>query len=288
MRTPTPEGNDESQGIRSVYGDAALALFGERLHLEGGARLDSYTAWADKGTYSIGAVYDLIHAQPLGLSAFANYGTSFTQPTLDQLYNPTYGNHALTPENAATVEVGLRAGQQHERFTETLALWHSYVGNVITYDYTIANPRVPGGYGEYGNLRAERSQGIELTAGWRLAPHLALTANYTRTDAYVNDGGGDWSFMVENARNMGNLGLSYEGSLFDAGANVFLTDHRLRWAGDVWAPGYARVDLYGRYRLAAGLTAYARVQNALDHPIVQILGYRDVGIYVTGGLRYQF
>jgi vitamin B12 transporter len=281
-------GNDESQVIRSLYGDAALALADQRLHLEGGVRLDSYTAWADKATWSLGAVYDLLRAAAGGLSVFANYGTSFTQPTLDQLYNPVYGNHALTPENADTVEGGLRATQWDERLSETLTLWHSYVANVITYDYLLANSRVPGGYGEYANLQAERSQGIEVSGAAKLAPHLTLTANYTRTDAYVDEGADDWTFMVENARNMGNLGLVYDVDAFDVGTNLFLTDHRLRWAGDVWAPGYARLDLYARYHLGARLTAYARVQNALDHPIVQILGYRDVGVYVTGGLRYQF
>src|SRR6185437_8060687 len=281
-------GNDESQDIRSLYGDAALALAAHRLHLEGGLRLDSYSAWADKATWSLGAVYDLYRAAPFALSVFANTGTSFSQPTLDQLYNPTYGNHALTPENATTVEAGLRASQFNERLSETLTLWHSYVDNVISYDYLIANSRVPGGFGEYANLEAERSQGVELSAAAKLAAHLTLTANYTRTDAYVNDGADAWSFMVENARNMGNLGLVYDAAAFDVGANLFLTDHRLRWAGDVWAPGYARLDLYGRYHLGARLTAYARVQNALDHPIVQILGFRAVGVYVTGGLRYQF
>jgi outer membrane cobalamin receptor len=94
--------------------------------------------------------------------------------------------------------------------------------------------------------------------------------------------------MIENARNMGNLGVEYALEAFDVGANLFLTDHRLRWAADVWAPGYARLDLYARYRVGSQLSLYARVQNALDHPIVQILGLRDAGVYVTGGLRYQF
>jgi outer membrane cobalamin receptor len=283
-------GNDESQDIRSIYADAALALAKQRLHLEGGVRLDSYTAWADKTTWSLGAVYDLVRGAPFGLSVYANYGTSFTQPTLDQLYNPVYGNHGLTPESADTVEAGLRANQWDQRINETVTLWHSYVHNVIAFDYAIADPSDTfyGGYGEYANLEAERSQGIELSAAAKISAHLSATANYTRTDAYVNDGADSWAFMIENARNMGNLGLTYAVNAFDVGANLFLTDHRLRYAGDVWAPGYARLDLYGRYHLGAQLTAYARVQNALDHPIVQILGYREVGVYVTGGLRYQF
>jgi outer membrane cobalamin receptor len=281
-------GNDESQSIRSIYGNADLGLLDQRLHLQGGLRLDSYTDWSDKGTYSAGAVYDLTRGAPLGLAVFVNYGTSFTQPTLDQLYNPVYGSHALTPESADTIEAGVRANQADQRISESVTLWHSYVSNVIAYDYLIANPRETYGYGEYANLAAERSQGAEVTADWQVLPHLHATANYTRTDAFVNQDSGDWTLMVENARNMGNAGLVYTVSSFDVGTNLFLTDHRLRWAGDVWAPGYARLDLYGRYHLGTRLEAYARVQNVLDHPIVQILGYRDAGVYLTGGLRYGF
>jgi len=277
-------GTNEREATRSVYGDAAVGSADNRLHAEIGARFDSYTDWANKGTYSVGLTYDVVP----DFTVYANYGSSFTQPTLDQLYNPDYGSKHLTPENAATIEGGLRARQLDGRLTEELTYWHSYVSNVITYDYSIYNPRVVGDYGEYANAAAERSQGVEVAAAYGIGRGLTLTANYTHTDAYVTNAAGLWNFMVQNARNMGNVGLAYQVPRFDVGANVYLTDHRLRWAGDVWAPGYHRLDLYGRVHITDRFDLYARIQNALDAPIVESLGYRSPGVYAVGGASYRF
>lgn len=276
-------GQHESQSIVSVYGNAALDWLDNTLHTELGARLDSYTVWRDKATYSLGASYDIVK----GWSLYTNYGTSFTQPTLDQLYNPTYGNRSLTPENGSTIEGGLRAQQLDGQWAESASLWHSYVDNVVIYDYSIYNPLVAGDYGRYENVEAERSQGIELESTFKIASHWTLTGNYTYTDAQVTNAAGVWQLMIENARNLGNLGLNYHRARFELGANVFATSHRLRWAGDVWAPGYARLDLYGRLHLASRFDLYARVQNALDEHIIEVLGYRNPGVYFVAGASYR-
>lgn len=280
-----PTGTKESQSTRSIYGDASIDWLSHTLHTSLGARLDSYTAWKNKGTYSIGAAYDIIPQ----LTVYANYGTSFTQPTLSQLYDPLYGNTDITPENADTIEAGLRGHQLGGALTESVTFWHSYVDNVVTYDYTIYNPRIVNGspYGEYANAAAERSQGVEVEMAYRITPHLTLTGNYTYTDAHVTDTTGAWQPMILTARNMGNVGLAYGARQFDAGANLYLTGRRLRWAGDFSAPGYARLDLFGRYHVSNYLDLYARVQNALDHDIVEILGYENPGVYVVGGVRLR-
>ncbi len=278
-------GTQESEATRSVYGDAAIGWLGNALHTEFGARLDSYTDWRSKVTYSVGATYDIIRE----LSVYANYGTSFTQPTLDELYDPIYGNKDMTPANANTIEAGLRGRQFDGTLTESVTFWHSYVDNVITFDYSIYNPRIVNGdpYGEYANAEAERSQGAEFELAYQITQHLTFNGNYTRTDAYLNSNG-VWGFMVENARNMGNAGLTYRTVKFDFGTNLYMTDHRLRWAADFWAPGYARLDFFGRYHVTGHFDLYGRVQNALDQQIIETLGYRNPGVYFVAGLSYRF
>ena len=283
-------GSSQSQSTRSVYANASIGWFGDAghgspLHTEVGIRLDSYTEWRDQGTWSAGLTWDL---RP-GITLYANYGTSFTQPTLDQLYDPIYGSKSVTPENASTIEAGFRGSQFSGDLTETLTYWHSYVDNVIDINYTSPNARC--GYSEfcglYVNENAERSQGVEAEVAWKVTSSLMLHGNYTRTDAYV-DNGGIWSFQIENARNLGNLGLTWVLARFDAGANLFMTDHRLRWAGDFWAPGYARLDLFGRWHATRDFDLYARIQNVLDHDIVEQLGYRNPGVYFIAGASYRF
>ncbi len=280
----------QSDAIRSVYGNASIGWLSDQLHTELGARLDSYTEWRDKASYSVGATYDL--PLPGGLAVYTNYGTSFTQPTLDQLYDPIYGNKQITPENADTIETGIRGQQLGGRLTESVTFWHSYVDHVIYEDPSIYNPLVPSEfgppYGLYENGHAERSQGAEVETAYQITPHLTFNANYTRTDAYINQSAAGWTFIYENARNMGNVGLTWTQAQFDFGTNLYLTDHRLDYSYQFWAPGYARLDFFGRYHVTGHFDLYARVQNALDHDIVEIIGYKNPGVYFVAGVRYTF
>ncbi|HTV79737.1 MAG TPA: TonB-dependent receptor [Steroidobacteraceae bacterium] len=277
--------NRESQSTKSVYADASIGWLDNRLHTDVGARLDSYSAWKNKATYSAGLAYEIVH----DFTFYANYGTSFTQPTLDQLYDPLYGNKGITPENASTIEAGFRGRQLDGQLTENLTFWHSYVDNVISFDYNIYNPRILNGppYGAYGNNEAERSQGVEVEAAFKITPQLTLTGNYTRTDSYIAHNG-VWQFTIYNARNMGNLGLTWSQAQFDVGSNLFMTDHRRDYSGDFYAPGYARLDFFGRWHATGQFDLYARVQNALDHHIIEILGYRNPGVYFIAGATYKF
>lgn len=277
----------ESQQVRSIYADASIGWLDNQLHTELGARLDSYSAWKNEATYSVGVTYDILH----DLTFYANYGTSFTQPTLAQLYDPIYGNKSITPENASTIEAGFRARQWDGQLSENVTFWHSYVSNVVTFDSTIPNSRIPptsgAPFGEYANEKAERSQGVEFEAAYQITPQLSVSGNYTRTDAYTVQGG-IWTYQIENARNMGNLGLTWTQPQFDAGTNLFMTDHRRDYSGQFWAPGYARLDFFGRYHVTGHFDLYARVQNALDHHIVEIIGYKNPGVYAIGGASYRF
>ncbi|MEJ0006996.1 MAG: hypothetical protein WDM77_11675 [Steroidobacteraceae bacterium] len=48
------------------------------------------------------------------------------------------------------------------------------------------------------------------------------------------------------------------------------------------------MDLFGRYHVTRHFDLYARVQNLLDHHIVETLGYKNPGLYAVGGASYKF
>jgi vitamin B12 transporter len=278
----------ESEVVRSVYGNTSIGWLDNQLHTDFGLRYDSYTDWRNKITYSVGASYDVVRE----LTLYANYGTSFTQPTLAQLYDPMYGNKQITPENASTIEAGMRGRQLDGQLTESITYWHSYVSNVITLDYSIYNPRIPPAlgppYGEYANSEAERSQGVEFETAYRIGAHLTLSGNYTRTDAYINELPYGWTFQTATARNMGNVGATWAQAQFDFGTNFYITDHTRDYSLQYFAPGYTRLDFFGRYHVTGHFDLYGRVQNALDHNIVEVLGYKNPGVYFVAGAKYKF
>lgn len=281
-------GSSASEHDVSGYGNVGVSFLGNKLHTEVGGRIDNYSAWGSQGTYSVGANYEAIK----GLNLYINYGTSFTAPTLGQLYDPIYGSSHLTPATAGTWEGGLRWTALDSRLTGSVTVWDSYVRNVIVYDGTVPNPKAFGGFGAYANGSAEKSRGVEVEAAYKIAPEVILNANYTLTDAQVSGGGytgaGGWAPMPESAHDIGNVGITYEPQKFTVNANLFITSPRLRYAGDVAAPAYARLDLSGRYHLTHQIDLYARVQNALNQNIVEQLGYRNPKIYAIGGIAVRF
>lgn len=276
--------SNTKQSVKSAYGDFQLPMLNDRLHPEVGARLDDYNAWGNKTTFSGGVAYDF---QPV-TAVYANYGTSFTQPTLSQLFNPTYGNSDLSPASGKTIEGGLRQQAFDKRLSFNLAVYQSKVDNVIVYDYTIPNPRTSTGFGLYHNRDGSKSQGVELQARYEIDSSFSVDTSYTYTDAKVKTAGGAWTRMIQVARSKANVGLNYKTDAVELGANVYYVGPRLRWAGDVSTDGYTRLDLSGRYHVTTQFSVYGRVQNALDSHIIEEVGYKQPGLYGIFGAELKF
>lgn len=274
------------QRIYSYYALGEIHLLDNRLTASAGARLDDYSySWGQADTYNVGAVYQAADDTAL----FANYGISFGAPTMFELYNLNYGSRSLKPENGKTYEAGIRQSLAGGRLLLQATYWHSNVTDVILYDFTIPNPANPfGGFGQYANGTQKRTSGVEVEADYDLTDKLSLNANYTYTEAKQQDLFGVWSPLVQVARNKGNVGISYHEDRWSAGANVYVTGPRLRAAGDISTPGYTRVDIFGRYRLLDALTAYARIEDALNSNIVEELGYKQPRLYGIAGVEYAF
>lgn len=284
-RNATAVTSDTEQSVKSVYGQLQLDLLDRKLHTNIGVRLDDYSAWGREVTYSVGAAYDVASST----SVYANYGTSFTQPTLSQLFNPTYGNSELTPASGETFEGGIRQQLFDGRASIDLAVYHSMIHNIIMFDSSIINPRVAGtGRGLYVNRDAAMSQGVELAARYQISPGISGNISYSYTDAKTKMATGEWKRMFQVAYHKLNLGLNYASDRVELGANVYYVGPRLRWAGDVSTDSYWRVDLSGRYHFTDWLSVYGRVQNALDSNIIEEVGYKQPGLYAISGIEIKF
>jgi outer membrane receptor protein involved in Fe transport len=124
---------------------------------------------------------------------------SFRRPTLNELYRPfragsviTEANAALKTEHATSAEAGAEYMTAAVTLGATL-FWNELtdaVGNVTIArgpgTFPIVGFVPAGGLGRQRlNLDRTRVQGIELTAKWRVAPQLSVTAGYLYNDATV-------------------------------------------------------------------------------------------------------
>ncbi len=270
--------NKGQQDTKGVYFNDQLLLFGDALMLDGGVRYDFNRSFENKATWKVGAMYTL---KSTATSLFVNYGTSFRQPTITNLYDPKYGNPDVKPEKAWTVQGGVRQRFVDGRLQLEATGWKSELKNAIVYEYITLTT------GHYVNRDRQKTQGVECSFFWNLHPSLSLLGNYTYTDSRIISNGVS-NRTVQIAPHNGNIGVEYnwDEKLF-IGLNCHYQGQRYRWKGDVKQPSYTRFDLTGRYIIGKGVTTYVRINNIFDRKIHED-PYQQPGINVVGGLNWDF
>jgi len=267
------------QDTKGIYFNDQLMLLDEALVLDAGVRYDFNSAFEDKATWKAGPMYTF---KKTGTTLYANYGTSFRQPTMTNLYSPTYGNTNLKPESGWTVQGGVRQHFLDGKLFVEVAAWKSELKNVIMFQYFTYSPAT----GQYQNRDKQITDGAELAVAWNFYPGFTARGNYNYTESY-NTTAGVTTPTVQNARHSGTVGLEYKDDKMLMGVTGHYMGPRLRWNGDINQPDYVRVDLNGQYKIGKGITAYARINNLFNRRITED-PYLSPGISVIGGLRWDF
>lgn len=275
--------SDNREKVRSYYANGQIDALGDKVTLSLGIRLDDFDTWGQESTYNIGATYQLAK----GTTIFANYGTSFTAPTMAQLFNPTYGSLGLRPASGKTYEGGIRQSLFGGSINWSATYWHSKTSNIIVFDYDVPNPRRDTGFGQYANRDSGRTEGLEAEVSYAVTHNLVLSGNYTYTIAREADGTGGWLPTVQIAKHKGNARISYSEDRLSLVGNVYYAGPRYRWARDIIMPSYVRVDVSGSYKLTDRLSLYGRVENLFDTHIIEGLGYEEPGRYGIVGFRLK-
>lgn len=102
----------------------------DRLRLEASGRMDDNEAFGQDETYNIAAGYQLMPE----LALRASYGTGIKAPNLYELYDPKYGNKALTPEASKSYEVGLFG--RMNIIDWSITGYDTRISNLLSYDPT--------------------------------------------------------------------------------------------------------------------------------------------------------
>ncbi len=276
-------GESESEDSQtSLYLNSDINVFGDSVVLASGLRYDDYESWGEQTTGNIGVSWAITDQTTI----YSNVGNSFAPATMSQLFNPTYGDSNLTPEEGNTIELGIRQSAFNNQLKVEATYWNTNIDNIIYYDYSAPNPRAAVGFGQYNNGAKSRSSGVELQASYFLARSLTLHGNYTYTDSQTKAVGGDWERTVQVARNKGNLGFTFAENALTLALHAYYSGSRLRWAGDVEMKEYVRLDLSSTYQIGDRLLFSTRVENILDEDIEEGLGYEEPGIYAIVGLDY--
>mgnify|MGYP001766426405 FL=1 len=212
-----------------------------------------------------------------GLRATAAYGTAFKAPSFNELYFPFYGNPALEPETARSLEFGLAGVATWGRWSANV--FRTTVDDLIAYDSSIFAAN---------NVEKARIDGFEATLAtrlmsWDLSGSLTLLDPENRSSG-LNQGNvlprrAEQTLRLDADRDLGawRVGTTVvaEGRRYDDLAN------RNRLAG------YVTVDLRAGYALARDWRVQGTLVNLFDADYETARFYEQPGRGVFVTLTYQ-
>lgn len=229
----------------------------------------------------------------------AGVGTAYKAPTVNDLYWPhsrdsfygttyiTQGSPGLTPEEAASIELGLEHHLSHPWGPATLRanLFANDVENLIEWSSTQT------GTTEYTyrptNIGEAEIRGLELSygttgEGWELDAALTLLSAEDATDGRQLDRRPERTLALRGGLDLGR------GRLLGEWLAVSERNDR---EGRTQLDGYGLLNLAYRHPLSDGWTLEGRVENLLDRDYILASSfsgdYSTLGRTLYLGVRYQ-
>ena len=239
-----------------------------------GLRLDHNKIFNDHITYKAAVGYKL-NSDLLKLS----YSTGFRAPSLNQLFDPTYGNKNLTPETSQSIELSLE--QSWSQTLKTIStLFYTKINNRLSYDPNTFINRNSGkaeitGFEE--NFTSKLKQNIDVSLSMTLLKtrDLALGQKLARRpDINIKN---IWSYNFFDQNNI-DYELFYTGKRNDVD----------NLGNPVNMNSYLISNLNYRYVLNTKAELYLKIKNLFNKDYEEIYGYGTGGRAATVGAKYQF
>ncbi|MEJ6122112.1 TonB-dependent receptor [Vibrio sp. 2-Bac 85] len=154
-------GNDRDQGAVYLAFNHYLTDY---LNISGGVRHDHYSDFGDATTYSAGF--------SLFKTASINYKTSFTAPSYNDLYWPSFGNPDLESEEGEILELSL---------THNLDTQHAYIPLKLNFYTGSLENKIQWGWSPF-NIGEVKLKGVELYAQYNAASYsFDIAAAYSES-----------------------------------------------------------------------------------------------------------
>ena len=252
---------------------------GKGAGVSAGLRVDRNTEAGTVVSPRVAAFHDV---PGVGARLRAAAGRGFRTPTISEKSDPFLGNPALSPEVTWSYEAGADIPLAGGEASVSMTWFFQDFRDLIQYDDTVPGPA---GYGQLGNVGKSYSRGVELGGTWQLNRVVGLAGTYTYSDTWNSTDGqrirgiptqrGSASIVLTpTAAFTGQVDWRLESDQLDVPPN----------GGDPRRPGYARVDLHGRYLWRTGsrgtpqVALTGKVQNLLNRDYEERKGYPAPGI----------
>ena len=264
---------------RSLYLQEELRPY-EGFGISAGGRLDRNSIGGTEFNPKL-AAYKQFHAVPVKIRGAA--GRGFRPPTASEKFDPFIGNPALSPEVSVSYEAGADLSISRGRGAVSATWFFSDHRGLIQFVDSVPGPS---GFGEMRNVDAI-SRGVEIYGSWQLTEIVGFAGTYTYTATWdktsrqrilgIPNQRGSLSVLVTpGSRLQGRVDWRVESDELDAPPN----------GGDKRRPGYARVDVHGRYLWKTG--SVDAPQIALTGKVLNLLNrdYEERKEYPAPGINF--
>ncbi len=258
----------------AIFSEARVS-YDKRAYVDLGGRLDDHSRFGTYKTWKVAPAYLLDDATKLRSSV----GTGFKAPSLVQLYS-SYGNTELRPEENVGWDVGIDRQLIKDRLSVSLAYFHNYFDNLISFD--------PNTY-ILNNIRNAETSGCEVSTDLTLTESFSVRTAYTYTDSQDDETG---ESLLRRPQNKATVTLVY--------LPTSRVKTQLQWRGTgrrfdinysgseperISLGGYGTINLTLSYQLSETVELFSRVDNLFDKEYEEVYGFGTMGAAAYGGIK---
>jgi vitamin B12 transporter len=270
---------------RAFFAQAQLAPFGERLFLQGGARLDDGTRIDTEVTPKVAAA---LLVPETGTRLHASWGKGIKAPTIVDLFFPGFGNPDLDPERVTGWDAGVDQRFWGDRVQVGVLFFRNDFRDLIVFSPTLSIPV---------NVGRAHSDGIESSVTVRPAVWMDVAAAYTYLVAINDDAR---TLLLKRPRHQGSAQVTVRpiGPASVTVSGLYVGDRLDNPFAFPAVPSsqqgeYFRLDASATYRLPRlpgfrSLELLGRVENILDRKYEEVAGFPALGTNFLAGVRGTF
>ncbi len=253
-------------------------------NLNTGARLNIHSEYGANVVYNINPSYNF-KLKENSLKALASYSTAYITPSLYQLYDSTYGNLELDPEESSTIEAGLEFNADALRLSAVY--FNRDTKNYI--DFVTVDP--VNFISEYRNIDEKfNASGLELELDYAFSEKLNMKTNYTFTEA-------EERFALRIPKHKVNTSLNYAISAdsflslsyqFNDDRTDSFFDSETFESKEVTLKSYNLLDFYISQRVNDYIKIFGGLSNITNEDYEEIYRFNTRGRNARFGLALTF
>ncbi len=215
----------------------------DKINTQVGVRLEDHERF---GNHTVGQGAVRYHITP-ATSVYANVGSAFRAPTLNELYSQWGGNTELQPEESVSYEIGL-----DHRIADTTSIhvsgFQNQIDNLVRY---IVDKNI--------NVDGETQfTGGELGIKFNQGDYYA-SANYGYVETEVKQTGLEIAYRPKHT---GTLTLGYDDGVVGVSTSIIArSDAYANSTNTIKVPGHATVDVDAHWNINPHVKLFTNIQN---------------------------